>query len=110
MSKYRVFIEGTNALLSIRNAVSRQGFFTTRFVEADDSDQAVDRILELIRNELKPKILNESTNPPKLTVHEIQHLHAFGETPAPCTGFTWYPEQEDETDYIEFLIDTIKSI
>lgn len=56
MKTYRVLINGRNFLLELGDELTKHGFYTNRFVETSDPEQAelnaVDSVQQ--RNDLKP--------------------------------------------------------
>ena len=74
----------------------KYGFYTTRFVEAEDSKEAENIAVEIIKNDnkLKPSVLNEKSNPPKIYVEEIVELDSFDDIKTPGGGYTFYPEND----------------
>lgn len=93
MKKYKVFVEGKNLLTNIDGQVGKRGFFTTRFIEAEDARDAGSIALRLIRNELQPVILNAPSDPPTILVEEINDVNGFGAYPVPGAGFTWFDSE-----------------
>ncbi len=94
MKKYKVLIEGGNCLLHAQKSPQKYGFFTTRFIEAQDSSNAEKIAIDLIRGELLEKVLNDPSDPPLLSLSEIREVESFDNHLVPGTGFTWYPEPE----------------
>jgi hypothetical protein len=79
MKKFRVFMRGENFLLKEEGAVKRCGFYTTRFVEALDEDQAEQNAVELVRKEdqLRDAVWNDQSDPPMIFVQEIDEISTF---------------------------------
>lgn len=69
------------------------GLFTTRLVEASDSESAEVCAVDLARMELASLqvVLNDSTDPPTIKVDEMWEVEEFDGEP-PGKGFTFYPE------------------
>lgn len=80
MKKFRVLVRGENFLLASEGAVKRFGFYTTRFVEALDKDEAERRAVESLRQEdrLRGGVLNDPSDPPMLFAEEIDEISSFG--------------------------------
>lgn len=95
MNKYKILIEGKNYFVKFNDEVKRVGFFTTRFIESKNSQDAEKKAIDLIKNELIDVILNGPSQPPVLYVEEIIEMQSFGVNPVPGTGFTWYIEDDD---------------
>ena len=96
MKKFRVLINGTNLILGQENKEKdiREGFYTTRWVEAIDSKEAEIMVNDLIWDELKSRVFNGPSDPPKMNVEEIDELEEFGNHLVPGEGFTFYLEEE----------------
>lgn len=95
MKKYRVMVEGVNFLIEMDSEVRKFGFFTTRFVEAGDKEEAEARALDMLRVELKRLVRNEKSDSPMMFVEEIEELETFGEFIVPGTGCAWYPDERE---------------
>jgi hypothetical protein len=95
MKKYKVMVEGVNFLVEMDSEVRKYGFFTTRFVEALDQDDAKGRVIEMLRVELKTLVQNKKSDSPMMFVEEIEELETFGKFKVPGAGFTWYPEERE---------------
>ena len=97
MKKYRVMVEGVNFLIGMEEGssieVGKYGFFTTRFVEALDADDAETKVIEMLRVELKTMVQNEKSDSPMMFVDEMEELETFGEFEVPGRGFTWFPDE-----------------
>lgn len=90
--KYKIVIEGQNYNIKLDKAPQRCGFFATRFIEADNTSDAENIVLRLIRDELKEIILNDQSDPPVICLEEIVEIVSFGDNDVPGFGFTWYKE------------------
>jgi hypothetical protein len=95
--KFRVLLEGANLLMEMQG-IERLGYFTTRYVEAEDGDEAAAQALDLVRNELHStgSLLNEIDDPPLVSVSEITQIASFRGIRVPGKGFTFFPEDESE--------------
>jgi hypothetical protein len=93
MKKYKVMVEGVNFLIGVNGEIRKHGFFTTRFVEAFDKDEAEARVMDMLRVELKTLVQNEKSDSPMMFVEEIEELERFGEFKVPGAGFAWYPDE-----------------
>jgi hypothetical protein len=98
MKKFKVFINGANFIFGQKNKEKnlREGFYTTRWVEANNSNEAEIMANELIWDELKLKVFNDPSDPPIMHVEEIEELEDFGDHHIPGTGFAFYIEDEDQ--------------
>jgi hypothetical protein len=95
MKKYKVLVEGVNFLIEMDSEIRKYGFFTTRFVEAWDQDEAEARVIEMLRVELKTLVQNAKSDSPMIFVEEMEELETFGEFRVPGTGFAWYPDERE---------------
>jgi len=88
-------VEGHNFLIGVENEIRKHGFYTTRFVEARDEEEAETKVVEMLRNDASLVALtqNDRSDPPMMYVEEIEELKSFGEFNVPGSGFSWYPEQ-----------------
>lgn len=98
MKKYKVFLQGKNFLISIDKKIQKYGFYTTRFVEANDEKEAENKSVDLIRDdpELRQSVLNDKDDPPTIYMETIDELYDFNGTNVPGNGYTFYPEDEKE--------------
>lgn len=96
MRKYRVLINGENFLLNFDGRVQKMGFYTNRFVEADNPEDAEQVAIEMMRREdkLKQIVLNDQNDPPKLFVEEIAEVEQL-ETQQ---GLSFYSEDENNQE------------
>lgn len=92
MKKYRLYIKGSNFLLTSKGKLIKHGFYTTRYVEAETQENAEKAAIDLIRLELAGNIANEKDNPPVMYVLEIVEMESFDGASVPGKGFTWYYE------------------
>ena len=93
MKKYQVFIRGENFLLNIDGNAGKVGFYTTRFVEAQNDHEAEENAISTLRNDptLREGVLNQKSDAPMLFVEEIIELDSFDGLNLPGTGFSFYP-------------------
>ncbi len=90
MRKYKVIVEGSNLSISLDGKAGKYGFFTTRFIEAPNMKDAETLALTMLRDELKSAVLNDISDPPVISVDEIQEINDFDRKLFPGSGFTWY--------------------
>lgn len=93
MKKFKVTVEGVNFLVRVDTETTKLGFFTTRFVEAQDEQEAENKTMDMLRVELETLVQNDKSDSPIMFVEEIDELDSFGEFRVPGTGFTWYPDE-----------------
>lgn len=92
LNRYSVLIEGENLLMELQG-VQRFGFFTARHVKAADVEDASQRAINAVQEELLSAGLlwNERDDHPIFTVSEIRQIKSFDGTSIPGKGFTFYP-------------------
>lgn len=90
--KYRVLINGQNFLLSSEGKTRKAGFHTTRFVEAQDDDEAEIVAISSIKSDarLTEIVQNKPGDSPTLYVEEIEEVKELGAQ----TGYAFYDEEE----------------
>ncbi|MGD9160245.1 MAG: hypothetical protein PVG39_17650 [Desulfobacteraceae bacterium] len=94
MKKYSVFVEGRNLLLNIDGQEKKVGFYTTRYVEAYETNEAKYIALNLIQYDpkLMDNILNKESDLPRINVEKIEEIFEV-DIPSP-TGFTFFLEED----------------
>ena len=97
MKKYSVLIHGSNFLIRLDGKIERMGFYTTRYVEAEDTALADFKAVELIQNddELNQSVFNTPDNPPVLYSEEITELETFKGINVPGGGYSFYRDVEE---------------
>lgn len=93
--KFRVLIEGENLLIAMMG-IEKLGYFTTRYVEGVDVDEACEYALDSVRNELHSMggLLNDLNDPPRVVISEVAQISSFKGIDVPGRGFTFFPEDE----------------
>jgi hypothetical protein len=73
MPKYRILIDAQNFLIEVEGAEGKYGFFTSRFVEANDPVAAESAAVQMLRKdaELRGLVRNGPDDPPVIHVEEI---------------------------------------
>jgi hypothetical protein len=95
MAKYMVSLEGRNFWMRFDGPLERCGFFTTRYVEAADSEGARAISLQLVEDEYEGMAWNVEGDPTQVFVTEIEEVESFkGCGLVPGRGATWFPEDE----------------
>lgn len=75
------------------------GFYTTRYVEADDSEEAAKRAKELVCDEVRKLIVNQRDQPWDVMVEKIKltpESDASASNENARFGFSWFPEDAPE--------------
>lgn len=86
--KYAVRVSGTNCRAKVGSGSPMSGFFTTRFVEGRDEDEAARLAIDLIRRELVDYGLI-GPEQCSLLVDEVWEDRSAFSKYAPGSGFTW---------------------
>ena len=92
MKKYSLLIKGKNLKVNIGGKTCRHGFFTTRYIEADNGSEAKRIAINLIEQELGPSLLNDSADSPRFLFEEVLEVEKFDGREVPGAGFTWFEE------------------
>ena len=98
MKKYQLFLNGRNFLINMEGKPQRHGFYTTRWVEAENPDDAELKAVENIKadSELKKCVLNDKDDPPMIYLEEIYELDSFNGVNPPGKGFSFYLEDSEK--------------
>ena len=87
-TQYRVFIRGENYL----TASGRLGFHTSRFVVANSREQAMERAVQMIRDDFDLQLLNDPDDSPEIVIEEVGEGWEGYEGFQP--GFAFFGEDE----------------
>ena len=95
LKKYKVFVRGENFLMKFDGINQKFGFYTTRFVEAENEADAENKAMDMLRNDPKlvKSVLNEKLDSPMMYAEEIEELKSFKGHPINGTGLVFYPEE-----------------
>jgi hypothetical protein len=98
MKRFKVKLHGKNFLLNFDGELKRVGFYATKFVKAENPQEAEKIAIILIHQNpnLRDTVLNKNTDRPTINIEEIKEvsfLKFF--TEKSTTGFTFYPEDEE---------------
>lgn len=79
--------------------LQKYGFFTTRFVEANNPKDAEDKTMDMLRGEekLKDIIKNVKNDPPMMYAKEILEIETFDGIDNLKPGFAWYKEKNENS-------------
>jgi hypothetical protein len=94
LKKYRLMVEGANFLVTFDNETAKYGFFTTRFLEAENESDAEANAMDMLREELADIVQNDLADSPVMFLEEIEEIGSFADCPAPGTGFVWFPDEK----------------
>lgn len=90
---YRVLVNGQNYWLNIDGRPQWTGFYTTRFVEAHNAEEAKDIAVEMILADSKlSKNLNDASDQPILSAEEVEAVDVLER----AHGYAFYSEEGDE--------------
>ena len=97
MPNFLVRIEGRDFPARLSDDGKDLGFFTTRYVEAEDVEAAELRAVGVIRSELLEWIgpPQEGDPTPMMTLDKVVEVDEMPQG-GPGEGFTWYPMDEEE--------------
>jgi hypothetical protein len=98
MKRFKVKLHGKNFLLNFDGELKKVGFYATKFVKAENPQEAEKIAIILIHQDpnLRDTVLNKNTDRPTINMEEIKEvsfLKFFIEKST--TGFTFYPEDEE---------------
>jgi len=91
-------LEGKNFLLNIEGATRKYGFYTTRYVEANDPEDAELKAVQLIRDDsqFSDTVKNEQSDPPMIYLDSLDEVTSFERVKLPGAGYTFYPDDGTE--------------
>jgi hypothetical protein len=96
MKAYRILINAQNIQTKFDGEFGQYGFYTTRFVMANDRKEAILTATELIRNEdnFKAIQLNKADDPPRFLIEEIEEIDPSQVPQKQITGYSLYAEED----------------
>ncbi len=89
---FKVVIEGRNLLCRVDGVRQRLGFVTTRFVGAQDEQEAISVAREAVLKEYGPRAENQTGDPPRWELVSIAVAPGVA-LPEGQSGATWYEEE-----------------
>jgi hypothetical protein len=94
--KYIVMLEGRNFILDYEGEPTRFGFSTTRHVEAADPEEAERRAIQNVHGDdrLNASLLNDPSNPPRVTVARTTEVESFDSDRSPELGYIFYEDHD----------------
>lgn len=98
VNHFRVFIHGQNFVIEVDGELKPMGFFTTRFVEAENHDQAEGMAVQLLRDfqPLRDEVKNPEDDRPELVIEETEELQSLDGIADLEPPICWYdPAAED---------------
>ncbi len=96
MKKYQVMLEGKNFLLEHEGKILKHGFFTTRYVEANNPEEAELSAIDLIKNDstLTKSVRNDDFLEPMIYLDGLSEIESFNDMRVPGTGYSFYIEKK----------------
>ena len=96
MKHYGVSLKGENFWLDMEEKPSRMGFFTARYVVAENESEAEIKAVQMLRGDPKLKnVLNDKSDPPVIYCEGIQSVEFFNPSTVVQKGYAFYPEESD---------------
>ena len=97
MKKFKVIVRGENFLISIDDLKQKRGFYTVRFLEAQDEEAAEYAVMDMLRDDpkLTKGVLNDKSDPPMMYAEEVEEIDSFEGFPLQATGFAFYPDEKE---------------
>lgn len=98
MNPFRVLIHGQNFIIEVDGETKPMGFFTTRFVEATDHDQAEELAVQMLRDleSLRSLVKNPEDDRPEMVIEETEELKSLEGISEREPGLAWYDPADDE--------------
>ena len=98
MKRFKVKLHGENFLLNLDGELKKFGFYATKFVKAENPQEAEKNAIILIYQNpnLRDAVLNANADRPTINLEEIKEvnfLKFFAKKST--TDFTFYPEDEE---------------
>lgn len=98
MPYFRCFIHGEGLRSDQIESSGGFGFYTTRFVNAANGEEAKNAAMKMIREELKlPPIRRPTLSEPLIRIEEVEEVDA-SEVPDTQYGFVCYPLDDQRTE------------
>ena len=96
MKHYGASLKGENFWLDMEGKPSRMGFFTARYVVAENESEAEITAVQMLRGDPKLKnVLNDKSDPPVIYCEGIQSVEVFNPSTVVQQGYAFYPEESD---------------
>jgi len=98
MKRFEVKLHGKNFLLNLDGDLKKFGFYATKFVKADNPQEAEKIAIILIHQNpnLRDTALNENADRPTINLEEIKEVNLLKFfAKKSTTDFSFYPEDEE---------------
>jgi hypothetical protein len=104
MTRYKALLHGKNFLIDLGKGLSKHGFYTPRYTNAESESEADQAFIDEFRasskaQNLRESMMNSSDDPPRITIEEICPCpddEDFESGVAP--GLAFYSEDEDAAE------------
>jgi hypothetical protein len=95
--KYRVRVYGFDPASGQTAEGPRVGFWTTRYLEANDEAQAGDLAVRMVLSEerLAEVVKAEWRGQPVIRAEEVAEIESFDGIPTPGAGYTFFEEADE---------------
>lgn len=96
---YKVLIDGRNLLVRIEGKKQKVGFYTTRIVEARNSNEAGKVVIDLILQDslMKNDLLNEPNDTPIINADKVEQIYDLSRLNEKPPGFVFYLEVDEKS-------------
>ena len=98
MKKYRVMLNGQHFYIEMDGKLEKVGFYTTRWVEAENPEEAELKAVALVRQDhsLNISVRNERDNPPMIYLDTMSEVDSFD---GPGGGYSFYPDKGNKKSH-----------
>jgi len=104
MKKYTIMLSGTDLTATIEGIVKNLGYFTTRFIEADDETSAISKAIYSVRKEIENQFPLTDINTHLINIESSYEVESFGEHTPPGKGFTLYINNPRLFEFFSFKL------
>lgn len=96
MKKYKVMINGQNFHIEVDGKIQKLGFYTTKWVEAQNPKDAELKAVDLVRQDdfFKVSVRNPHDNTPMIYLKELSEVENFDGVNLPGAGYAFYPDDK----------------
>jgi hypothetical protein len=91
---FSVLLNGENFWLDVEGAPTRMGFFTRRYVVAENEEEAENLAVKMLREDPKfESILNDKSDPPMIFCEGVENVQPFDPGTVVQTGYAFYKQE-----------------
>jgi hypothetical protein len=94
MNRYRVTVRGHNAWINLDDELTAVGFLVSRVVEASNPTDAQRKGLEIVANDVGPRVVPGTALGIRLMVESCEQLDVIEPIEPVASGFLWFPAEE----------------